>query len=88
MHNLRRFYYQNKYKIWGVIIFIVLLLLVIQVLNKIASMVNENKINEAMLNNTNTANTIINNSNTNSHITSDKSAVTGEQVDNTSLKKQ
>lgn len=87
MHNLRRFYYQNKYKIWGVIIFIVLLLLAIQVLNKIASIANENKINNAITNNTNTVNNIINNPNTNSHITSDKSAVTGERVDNTSLKK-
>ena len=88
MHNLRRFYYQNKYKIWGVIIFIVLLLLAIQVLNKIVAISNEKKLNEAISNsNTNTVNAIINNPNTNSHITSDKSAVTGEQVDNTSLKK-
>ena len=35
MYNLIRYYFKNKYKIWAVIIFIVLLLLAIQVLNKI-----------------------------------------------------
>ena len=82
MHNLIRYYYKNKYKIWGVIIFIVLLLMIIQVVNRIV----ENSNNQAStVNNLNIGNSILNNKNTNTHITSNTSGVTGEIINNTSL---
>ena len=84
MHNLIRYYYRNKYKIWGVIAFIVLLLLIIQVLNRIVAITTQNEIDDAIKNNTQN-NTIINNPNTDSYLTSDKSAVTGEKIDNIAL---
>lgn len=83
MHNLLRYYYQNKYKIWGVIIFIVLLILAIQVLNFITAKLNEQNINNIAQ--SNTTNSVINNKNTNSYLTNDTSAVTGEQIHITEL---
>ena len=40
MHKLRKFYYDNKEKIWGIIIFVVLVLLSIQIVNKLMSIQN------------------------------------------------
>ena len=89
MHKLRKFYYDNKVIIWRYILIIASLLIVIQLLNYMIKVKNENALKNTNMNSLNVDknNTIINNPNTNSHITSDKSAVTGEQVDNTWLKK-
>lgn len=87
MHNLIRYYYKNKYKIWGVIIFIVLLILSIQVLNFITGQLNEQKINNISQSNKNDTNILINNKNTNSYITNNTSATTGEKINPTSLEK-
>ena len=84
MRNLIRYYYKNKYKIWGIILFIVLLLFIIQVMNLIMLQINEQEINNP-LSNTNTSNNLINNKDTDSFITNDKSVVTGEQIDTKKL---
>ncbi len=84
MHNLLRYYYQNKYKIWGVIIFIVLLILVIQVVNFMVTRMNGQDSNNPISSNI-SSNTLINNKETNSYITGDTSAVTGEQINTTNL---
>ena len=86
MHNLRRFYYQNKYKIWGIIIFIVLILLVIQVVNKLVEYSNEQSLKEATANNI-TNNTNINNQNKDTYVSSDRSSVTGEIINDSTLEK-
>ena len=89
MHKLRKFYYDNKVIIWRYILIIASLLIVIQLLNYMIKVKNENALKNTNINSLNVDknNTIINNPNTNTHITSNTSAVTGEQVDNTSLKK-
>lgn len=84
IHNLLRYYYQNKYKIWGVIAFIVLLILVIQVVNFMVTQMNGQDSNNPISSNI-SSNTLINNKNTNSYLTNDKSAVTGEQINTTNL---
>lgn len=79
MHKLRRFYYNNKTKIWAVILFIVFLIIILQVANYIVGQNNEKK-NNNLTNNLivdNTTNTI-SNSNKNTSVTTEKSAVTGE----------
>lgn len=79
MHKLRRFYYNNKTKIWAVILFIVFLIIILQVANYIVGQSNE-KTNNNLTNNfieNNTTNTI-SNSNKNTSVTTEKSAVTGE----------
>ena len=83
MHKLRRFYYDNKYKIWGVIVAIVLLLLAIQIMNKIV----ENNINISNKNNEPERNIIndINSGDKNTSVTTDKSIISGEQVDSNEL---
>ena len=85
IHNLLRYYYQNKYKIWGVIAFIVLLILVIQVVNFMVTQMNGQDSNNHISSNISTSNTLINNKETNSYITGDTSAVTGEQINTTNL---
>lgn len=87
MHNLRRLYYQNKYKIWGIIIFIVLILLVIQVLNKLVEYSNEQSLKEATANNINNNQTNKDNQNKDTYISSDRSSVTGEIINNSMLEK-
>ena len=83
MHNLIRYYYKNKYKIWGVIAFIVLLILIIQALNLLMAQFNEQE--NSNVSNTNTLNTLINNEDTNSYITNAQSAVTGDLIDSSTL---
>ena len=83
MHNLIRYYYKNKYKIWGVIAFIVLLILIIQALNLLMAQLNEQE--NSNVSNTNTLNTLINNEDTDSYITNDQSAVSGDFIDSTTL---
>lgn len=82
MHRLRKFYYDNKYKIWGVIAFIVLLLAIIQILNNLVA--NTNNINIA---NSNTSNTIndLNSGNKNTYVTNDESIINGGKIDSTEL---
>lgn len=82
MHKLRRFYYDNKEKIWGFIIFIVLVLLSIQVINKFVAIQNENDLKK--ISNENKIDTTYS-EDKNAYITNDESIVTGEKVDETNL---
>ncbi len=82
MHKLRRFYYKNKEKIWAIIIFIVLVFLSIQLLNKLMRMENQNEQNQ--LNGINNIDTTYS-GNGNTHITNEESVVTGEKVDEKDL---
>ncbi len=83
MHNLIRYYYQNKYKIWGCILFIVLVFLSIQIINRILAQNNEQILKNNNISNNIKENTIINN---NSYLVNDESAITGENINNNSLK--
>lgn len=75
MHKLRHFYYQNKEKIWKVILIIVFLLGIIYFLN----WQTENKSNQ--ISNSESNNTKINyEDNQNKTYISDKSAITGSEV--------
>lgn len=74
MHKLRRFYYQNKEMIWKSVGIIVFILLIIQVINIFAKNSNEKK---QITNNTSVSS---NNDDTNTYIDSNKSAITGEKV--------
>lgn len=82
MHNLIRYYYQNKKAIWKIIIFVVVLLIVIQVINKIISIENQQ---------INYGSNIYNNSISNStyqedtYIESNTSAVTGNTISSDKL---
>lgn len=86
LHKIRKFYYDNKIKIWRVILIIASIFIVIQLLNYMIRERNEN-----LVNNINNINSSISNSSnlTNSNNTflkSDTSAVTGEPIDSTNLK--
>lgn len=83
MHKLRKFYYDNKYKIWGIIAFIILLIGIIQATNAILA--NNNKLN----NNTVEKNVIenINSENKNTYFSTDESVVSGEKIDSNKLEK-
>ncbi len=83
MHKLRKFYYDNKYKIWGIIAFIILLIGIIQVTNAILA--NNNKLN----NNTVEKNVIenINSENKDTYFSTDESVVSGEKIDSNKLEK-
>lgn len=80
MHKLRKFYYDNKYKIWGIIAFIVLLLASIQILNRLVT--DNNNINNQQ--ESNIVNNI-NSENRNTYVTTNESVITGERVDSTEL---
>ena len=83
MHKQRKFYYDNKYKIWGIIAFIILLIGIIQVTNAILA--NNNKLN----NNTVEKNVIenINSENKDTYFSTDESVVSGEKIDSNKLEK-
>ena len=81
MHKLRKFYYDNKYKIWGIIAFIVLLLASIQILNGLVA--DNNNINNQQQE-SNIVNNI-NSENRNTYVTTNESVITGERVDSTEL---
>ena len=83
MHKLRKFYYDNKYKIWGIIAFIILLIGIIQITNAILA--NNNKLN----NNTVEKNVIenINSENKDTYFSTDESVVSGEKIDSNKLEK-
>ena len=82
MHNLRRFYYQNKKKIWQIILFIAFIIILIQLLNYITKINNndynyeENRINQTIDKN---------NSSKNTEIVSGQSAVSGEKIENSTI---
>ena len=82
MHKLRKFYYDNKEKIWGIIIFVVLVLLSIQIVNKLMSIQNENDLKN--INQNSTLDTTYS-EDKNTYITNDESVVTGEKVGETDL---
>ena len=82
MHKLRKFYYDNKEKIWGIIIFIVLILVSIQVINKLMSIKNENALKEI---NKNENSDNENLENKNSYIINNESILTGEKIDESNL---
>lgn len=81
MHNLRHFYYQNKEKIWKVVLIITFLLGLIYFLNK--------QLTEKSQNTTNTANTmddsIYSDEKNNTYI-SEKSAISGQKVTESEVK--
>lgn len=76
MHKLRRFFYQNKYRIFSIIGFIVFIIIILQLMNGIAKKSNNDKITNMAQNNSN--NNIVNKSNPG--VISEKSAVTGVEV--------
>lgn len=82
MHKLRKFYYDNKEKIWGIIIFVVLVLLSIQIVNRLMAIQNENDLKN--INQNSTLDTTYS-ENKNTYITNDESVVTGEKVGETDL---
>lgn len=82
MHKLRHFYYQNKEKIWKAILIIVFLLGIIYFLN----WQTENKTNQ--ISNSESNNTKINyEDNQNKTYISDKSAITGSEVTESTVNK-
>lgn len=85
MHNLIKFYYSNKYKIWGIIVAIILVILIIQIANSMISIQNKNALNKYTQNTITQNNTSVNNSST--YFPTNESVITGEQVEETSLEK-
>lgn len=88
MHNLRRFYYQNKKQIWFIIALIAFIIIIIQVLNYISTLRNQKDFADTKINNDIENSNKINNSNT--YVTSNKSISTGEIIneENTKLSQQ
>ena len=82
MHNIRRFYYQNKDKIWKVVLIIAFLLGIIYYLNWIASQDNNN-INNVVATNKND----IYSDNQNKTYISDKSAISGGTINKQEVEK-
>lgn len=78
MHSLRKFYYENKYKIWRIIAFIVLILISIYVLNNIAKEKNQN-MQLSKVDNISKSNLNLSDS-SNTYISTNKSAVTGSEI--------
>lgn len=87
MHNLIHFYYQNKKKIWKVIIIIALIIALIQILNYI---VGRNGTSNNKNNNKVSSSKILEDVNgkepTNTIVSSEKSLVDGNELSSTSLK--
>lgn len=82
MGNLRRFYYNNKAKIWKTILIIVSILAIIQIINYVIKRESEEKL-KSPVQNTN-QNTIIDNTS----LTTDKSATSGTTVNESKLEKE
>ena len=85
MHRLRRFYYNNKVKIWKSIAIIAFFFIALQILNTIISKNNEEKIKETI---SNTSNNTTSEKNNNIEIASNESAVTGDIIDETILEEE
>ena len=79
MHKLRRFYHQNKVKIWKIGAIIALFFIVLYLINTIISKNNEEKVKQTEQN---TFQNITQESKDNVEIVSNESAVTGEIIDN------
>ena len=86
MHNLIRFYYRNRYKIWGIIIAIILLIVIIQILNGMLAKQNKREIDSIMKNNVSQNTTISTNKNE-IYFSTDESKITKDKVNETDLKK-
>lgn len=80
MNKLRRFFFQNKYQVLGVLGIIVLIIVIIQLMNLFAR-----RNNDKELKNNNTTVINGNNNENNKGLISDKSAVTGSEVSKTQL---
>ena len=82
MHNLKRFYDQNRKGIWMAIIIIASIFILLQLLNYFAR-----KNNEKELNNSNNTEEIVpnNSTSTNVNLKSSKSAITGESISEQNL---
>ena len=81
MHKLRRFFYQNKYQILGVLGVIFFIFIVIQLINFWARKSNDNKVSNI------NANTTVVNENT-TGVISEKSAVTGKEISKKELQSE
>lgn len=81
MHKLRQFYHQNKNKVRFVIAIIAFIIIAIQFINYISKMNNDKKVQESVINNISN-NKITENKN---QISSEKSAITGENISTTTL---
>lgn len=84
MHRLRKYYYNNKTAIHGIILFIVFAIVILQLANYMVSQKNNDKYNNIA--NTNTIENSIKNENTNTSVTTDKSAVAGGIVSKEEIK--
>ena len=80
MHKIRQFYYQNKTQIKIVIAIIAFIIIAIQFTNYMSRINSEKKIQESIVNNINN-----NKTENKNQIISEKSAVTGENINNTIL---
>lgn len=78
MHKLRKFYYNNKTAIHGIILFIVFAIIILQLANYMVSQKNKEKYNNIA--NANSTENTTQKENTNTSVTTDKSAVTGGLV--------
>lgn len=87
MHNIRRFYYQNKEKIWKLVFFIVFIILLIQIINYAIKTKNEKNISIVNNNNLNNSTNNINESYKNTQIMSNQSIITGGEISNAQLNK-
>ena len=81
MHKLRRFFYQNKYQILGVLGVIFFIFIVIQLINFWTRKSNDNKVSNI------NANTTVVNENT-TGVISEKSAVTGKEISKKELQSE
>ena len=86
MHKLIKFYYDNKTKIIKIGLLIIFILLIIQLMNYIAKL-NNQKEEKGTLISTEQNNNDSNKENTNTSVTTEKSAVTGELVDEKQITK-
>lgn len=79
MRKLIKYYYDNKVKVWTIIGTIVFIILVIQLANQVVKRNNEKNLNEATING-GTGQTNVSSKDTNTSVIADKSAVTGERL--------
>ena len=88
IHKLIRFYYDNKSKVWKIILFIAFIILLIQFINYIIKINNQLKINNVNSNTSviNTNNNTINDIGQSTEIKSNKSLTSGEQIEESKIK--
>lgn len=83
MHKLRKFYYNNKTAIHGIILFIAFVIIILELVNYMVLQKNESTMNN--ITNTSSTENITQKENTNTSVTTEKSAVTGEIVNTNKL---